>query len=87
MGEAIERSGVPKWVWSGIFTILIGLMSFGVAAIAGNQKMKDDIFNNSKAIELKANEEKVEAMEKEQDRVYETLIRIEGKLDEHIKHD
>jgi len=87
MGELIERSGVPKWVWSGIFAIVIGLSSFGVAAIAGNQKMKDDIKTNAGDIELKATSERVNAIEKENDRVYEAVLRVEGMMIEHMKHD
>jgi len=87
MGEAIERSGVPKWAWSIILTIFLALMSFTIGATAGNQKMKDNIETNKTEISKKANTEKVEALDDENDRIYETLIRIERKLDEHIKHD
>jgi len=91
MGEAIERSGVPKWAWSIILTSFLALMSFTIGATAGNQKMKDNIETNTNNIERhdkemtnalgeKASKEKV-------DLVYETLLRVEGKLDEHIKHD
>jgi hypothetical protein len=87
MGEAIRRSGVPKWVWSGIFTLLLGLMTFGVAAIAGNQKIKDDIDKNTNDLESKANSERVDAIEKENDRTYDIVVRIEAMMIEHMQHD
>lgn len=85
MGEAIERSGVPKWAWSIILTAFLALMSFTIGATAGNQKMKDNIKINSSNIERlseeKASSEKVDAVAKEVDRVYEAIIRMEGKID------
>ena len=66
---------------------MITLMYFGVGAIAGNQKMKDDIITNSDKIKIKANDERVDAIEKENDRVYEAVRRVENLMIEHMKHD
>jgi len=87
MGEMIQRSGVPKWAWSIILTAFLALMSFTIGATAGNQKMKDNIKTNTNDIENRATTEKVDAIEKENDRVYQTVIRIEKLMIDHMKHD
>lgn len=91
MGEIIRSSGVPKWAWSIILTAFLALMSFTIGATAGNQKMKDNIDVNTNNI-IKHNVELKAAIATKADkelmqRNYETLIRIEHKLDEHIKDD
>jgi hypothetical protein len=91
MGEIIDKSGVPRWAWSVILTAFLGLMSFTIGASAGNQKIKDNIESNRETIqrdyiELK-NELDTKASKEKVDLTYEAVIRIEGKLDEHVKHD
>ena len=91
MGEAIERSGVPKWAWSIILTVFLGLMSFTIGASAGNQKMKDNIKANTDDIERHDEEMynalKNKASKEKVDMTYDIVVSIEKKLDEHIKHD
>jgi len=87
MGERLRTSGVPGWAWGIIFTLFLTLASFGVGAIAGNQQMKDDIELNNSAIETKASVERVDAIEKENDRVYDAVLRVEEMMIEHMKHD
>jgi len=91
MGELIARSGMPKWAWSIIFTVILALMSFGISAIAGNQKMKDNIQTNANNIERHDKEMndalKDKASKEKVDMTYDIVLRIEGKLDEHMKHD
>lgn len=86
----IRKSGVPGWAWGIIFTAFLTLMSFTVGVAAGNQKMKDDIYQNTFLIEkhnLEVRDELEKKASKElMERNYETLLRIEGKLDDHIKH-
>ena len=49
--------------------------------------MKDNIKTNTNDIENRATTEKVDAIEKENDRVYQTVIRIEKLMIDHMKHD
>lgn len=90
MEEAIRKSGVPGWAWGIIFTAFITLMSFTVGIAAGNQKMKDNIDQNSFLIEKHDIEVGLQldkkASKELMERNYETLLRIETKLDDHIKH-
>lgn len=91
MGEAIKKSGVPGWAWSIILTVFLGLMSFTIGASAGNQKIKDDIEvnkTNIQKIEIEVETELEKKADAElQRRNYETLNRIEHKLDAHIAKD
>jgi hypothetical protein len=90
MGEIIRRSGVPGWAWGIIFTSFLTLMSFTIGIAAGNQKMKDDIYQNQFMIEkhnIEIRDELDKKANKElMERNYEALLRIESKLDDHIKH-
>ena len=86
MGGITERYGAPGWVITMLAGMLITLLSFTITASTRAQEMKSDIKMNAIHIETKANTEHVDALEKESDRSYEILLRIEKKLDDHIKN-
>lgn len=82
MGERTKDGlRLPPWAISMIATLLVVVMGFTIRASARAQQMKSDIDVNTVNIEKldveKASKEKV-------DMTYETVMRIEEKLDDYI---
>jgi len=96
MGEKLKnnlKEGVyiPKWVVMLVVPILISLMGFTGNLVMAKQNIQDRVVTNEKHIEKNTEDiEKLELLKANKEtetRIFQTLDRIENKLDKHIAND
>jgi len=82
-----DKISIPTWILVLLLPIVISLVTtVTVYSFSSGQQAKQ-VEINTQQIEKKADKEMLNVLERELGTVQTTLIRIEGKLDDHIKDD
>jgi len=80
-----DRISIPTWILVLVLPLVISLVTTLTVYSFSSGKQANQVEINTKEIDQKADKDMMNMLEKEIVNVQSTLVRIENKLDSHIK--
>lgn len=80
-----DRISIPTWILVLVLPLVISLVTTLTVYSFSSGKQANQVEINTKEIDQKADKDLMNMLEKEIVNVQSTLVRIENKLDSHIK--
>ena len=80
-----DRISIPTWILVLVLPLVISLVTTLTVYSFSSGKQANQVEINTKEIDQKADKDMMKMLEKEIVNVQSTLVRIENKLDGHIK--